>query len=262
MALRALLRRQLAERLVEAAASRVPVDAFSDDHPALTPADGYQVQREVLRLRRRAGDRRIGWKVGLTSAAARAELGMHEPIAGALLASSFWTDGAALPFDRFIAPAVEPEIAVVLGRDLAGPGVTALDALRATEAVAAGLEIVDSRFREWKCRIADAVADNAFDAGVVIGGRLTDPAGLDLRLEGVGVEQDGRLVATAAGAAALDHPLNAVAWLANHLAALSLGLRAGVVVLTGSLTRILRVQPGTHVRAAFTRLGAVGVRFV
>lgn len=259
--MRAAQRRQLAESLVNAAATRTPLSPLAETVGELDVADGYRIQQETLRLRRRAGERRIGWKVGLTSAATRAELGIAEPIAGYLLASGMALDGEETAFDRFIAPALEPEIAVVMGRDLGGPGITALDAARAAEGVAPALEIVDSRFRDWKCGIAAVVADNSFAGGLVLASTVTPLASVDLRLEGVLLEHKGRMTATAAGAAALGHPLNAVAWLANHLGRLGLALRAGDVVLTGSLTSILRVQPGDAVRASFTRIGSVGVRF-
>jgi 2-keto-4-pentenoate hydratase len=261
MTLRAPQRHRLAEVLLEAATARAPIAPLSGEHPGLTAADGYAIQREGVRLRRRLGDRRVGWKVGLTSQATRTELGFAEPIAGALLASTAWSDGAGPSIESFIAPGVEPEIALVMGRDLTGPGATPMDAARAADGVTAALEIVDSRFRDWKATLADIVADNACAGGFVLGGVLHSLRGIDLRLEGVVVEHGGRVTATAAGAAALDHPLNAVVWLANHLAGLGSGLKAGDVVLTGSLTRIHRVQPGDHVRAAFTRLGSVGVHF-
>jgi 2-keto-4-pentenoate hydratase len=254
-------RRRFAELLLEAAAVRVPMAPLTDELPTLTAREAYGVQREMLRLRRRDGDRRLGWKVALTSAATRAELQMDEPIAGHLAASSARGEGAAVALDRFIAPGVEPQIAVVMARDLSGPGVTPFEVLRAAEGAVAALGIVDCRYRDWKCTVADAIADNAFAAGLVLGGRLCPLAGLDLRLEGVAVEHNGRLAATAAGAATLDHPLNAVAWLANHLAGLGGGLKVGDVVLTGSLTGILRPQAGDHLRAAFTHLGPVSVRF-
>jgi 2-keto-4-pentenoate hydratase len=259
--MRAVQRRQLAESLVEAAQTRTPLSPLSETVAELDVADGYRIQQETLRLRRRAGERRIGWKVGLTSAATRAELGIDEPIAGYLLASGMVLDGQEAAIEGFIAPALEPEIAVVMGRDLTGPGIIALDAARAADGAAPALEIVDSRFRDWKCGIAAVVADNSFASGLVLASTVTPLASLDLRLEGVLLEHNGRMAGTAAGAAALGHPLNAVAWLANHLGGLGLGLRAGDVVLTGSLTSIVRVQRGDTVRAGFTRIGSVAVRF-
>jgi 2-keto-4-pentenoate hydratase len=260
MGLRATQRKLCAEALVRAAQTRTPLDPFSAELGEMTTHDAYRIQHETLRARRRAGDRRIGWKVGLTSAATRAEIGIDEPIAGYLLASAVWTDGDDVDLRSFIAPGVEPEIAVVMARELTGPGITALDVLRAVDGVTVALEVVDSRFRDWKGDVRDAVADNAFAAGLVLAGALQPPRAHDLRLEGVVVEHNGRVAATAAGAAALGHPAAAVAWLANRLAAFAVGLKTGDVVLTGSLTAILRPHPGDTVRAAFTRLGSVSLR--
>ena len=262
MALRATARRHCAEALLAAETSRTVLPLLTSDQPDLTVADAYRIQLDTLLLRRRAGDRRVGWKVGCVSPATRAELGIDDPIGGYVVASAVWPEDEAVPRGRFIAPGVEPEIALVLGRDVAGPRVTATDVLRATDGVTAALEVVDSRFGTWKCGVVDAVADNAFAAGVVLAGAMTAVSGLDLRLEGVAVAHNGRLVATAAGAAALGHPVNAVVWLVNHLAALGSGLKAGDIVLTGSLTRILRPQAGDTVHAAFTRVGTVGMRFL
>jgi 2-keto-4-pentenoate hydratase len=262
MALKATARRHFAEALLAAETSRTPRALLTGEQSDLTVADAYRIQLDTLLLRRRAGQRRVGWKVGCVSAATRAELGIDEPISGYVLGAAVWPEGEAVPLGRFIAPGVEPEIAVVLGRDVVGPHVTPTDVLRATEGVTAAFEVVDSRFGTWKCGVVDAVADNAFAAGVVLAGAMTGVSGLDLRLEGVAVEHNGRIVATAAGAAALGHPVHAVVWLANHLASLGSGLKAGDVVLTGSLTRILRPQAGDTVHAAFTRVGSVSVRFL
>jgi 2-keto-4-pentenoate hydratase len=262
MTLRASARRHFAEALLAAEASRTALAPLTNEHAGLTVADAYRIQLDTLLLRRRAGERRVGWKVGLTSAATRAEVGIDEPVSGYVLASTVWPEADAVPLGRFIAPGVEAELALVLGRDVAGPRVTATDVLRATEGAIAAVEIVDSRFGMWTCGIVDAVADNAFAAGVVFAGAMVDVNGVDLRLEGVVVEHNGRRAATAAGAAVLGHPVNAVVWLVNHLAALGFGLKAGDVVLTGSLTHILRPQSGDTVHAAFTRVGALTVRFL
>jgi 2-keto-4-pentenoate hydratase len=255
MTVRASQRRQLAESLVAAGATRTPLAPFSEAIADLSVADAYRIQFETLRLRRRAGERRAGWRVGSAP-------GDPTPVAGYILASTVWMDGTELSRERFIAPGVDATIAIVLGRDLAGPGVTVIDVAGATAGVAAALETIDARFRDRKCPHADAVADNAFGAGVVLGGALHPLGALDLRLEGVTFELNGRVVATAAGAAASGHPLAAVAWLARMLAGAGLGLKAGDLVLTGGLTGLRDVQAGDVARAGFTRLGGVAARFV
>ena len=152
--------------------------------------------------------------------------------------------------------AIEPEIAFVLGRDLAGPAVTANDVLRATEAVAAAVEVLDSRFADYRFTVPDVVADNASAGRYVIGAPVS-PVGIDLRLVGVVLEHRGEVVATASGAAALGHPAAAVAWLARALTAVGEGLRAGQVVLSGGLTAAVPLRAGDTLVASVDRLGSV-----
>lgn len=248
-----------AQALLNAVEQRSVLQPFSAEQPDLSLADAYAIQSRTLAARLQSGDRQIGWKVGLTSAATQAELGLHEPISGYLLDSALWRDGATVPMERFIALRLEPEIAFRLRRGLKGPGVTAADVAQATEGVAAAYELVDSRFN-WHCTPIDGVADNSYDAGAVIG-PLLPLADVDLLLEQVTVEQNGKTVAQATGAAVMGDPINAVVWLANHLPTRGAELRAGDYVLTGSLTRILTPVPGNTIRASFSRLGSIALRF-
>ena len=134
-----------------------------------------------------------------------------------------------------INPRCEPEIAFVMGADLSGAHVTATEVLAATGGVAAGIEVLDSRYTDYKFTMPDVVADNA-SAGRYVIGSPVPPAGIDLRLVGVVLEQNGEVIATASGAASLGHPAAAVAWLVRSLAADGEGLRRGDVILSGGLT--------------------------
>jgi len=124
--------------------------------------------------------------------------------------------------------------------------------------VATGLEILDSRFADYRFTMPDVIADNT-SAGRFVVGAPVPPDGIDLRLAGVVLEHNGDVVATAAGAAALGHPAAAVAWLVRSLAAEGegLGLAAGQVVLSGGLTAAVPVRPGDVVVATIDRLGSV-----
>ena len=143
----------------------------------------------------------------------------------------------------------------MLGADLAGPGVTAEDALAATERIHPCFEIVDSRIDDWRIAIGDTVADNASSGMFVVGGQGVDPRGVDLETVGAVVWKNGRLLSTGAGAATLGHPLTAVAWLANTLSAYDIPLLAGEVILSGALVPLEPVGPGDTLRM---RLGGVG----
>jgi 2-keto-4-pentenoate hydratase len=227
----------------------------------LAPDEAYAVQdrlREALVAR---GERVIGWKAGFTSRAAQAQFGATEPVGAFLLASGAFPGGGDVPVARFAALAVEAEVAFVMRDDLAGPGVTPPRALLATEGALPALELVD--FRHAGQPVAtDVIADGVYANAIVLGNALTPAAHLDLSLEGLVYELNGVVAATNAAAEVMGGPANALAWLANHLGARGLGLRAGDVVMTGSVSALLRPRAGDTVRATFTRLGAVSARFV
>ena len=254
-------RRDMAEALAGAERDRRPIPPLTDAHPGLTVEDAYAIQS--LNIERRMADGRLvrGRKVGLTSAPMQRLLGVDEPDFGVLLDDMFVEDGDEIPMEQLLQPRAEAEVAFVMGDDLTGPGVTTSNALAAIEGALPALEIVDSRVADWRIKLADTIADNASSGRVVIGGRLTPVTELDLRLVGVVVSRNGRMIDTGAGAAALGNPARCVAWLANKLATFGAGLRAGDVVIPGAVHRMVPVEPGDVFRAEFAHLGAVTVRF-
>jgi 2-keto-4-pentenoate hydratase len=237
------------------------LDPVTVDHPDATVADGYAIQQVQVDGWLAAGRRLVGRKVGLTSLAMQRQLGVEQPDSGVLLADDCFADGDEIPMARFLQPRVEPEIAFVLGRDLSGPGLTVLDAQRAVEFVLPALEIIDSRIKDWRIGIVDTVADNASCGALVLGARPTPLRRQDLRLTGCVFTVDGRVAATGAGGAVLGSPILALVWLANSLGERGLGLRAGQVILPGSVTAAQPVRPGQAWRATFAGLGAVAARF-
>jgi 2-oxo-3-hexenedioate decarboxylase len=243
---------ELAGRLSKAVADRTAIDQLSDDAPELDLAGGYAVQRV---LRNEAGPL-VGWKLGVTSRAKQAQVGVNAPVFGFLAGKNALDLGEPLDTSQLIQPRCEPEIVFVLGRDLAGPHVTASDVISASSGVAVGIEVLDSRFRNYRFTMADVVADNT-SAGRFVVGTPVPPAGIDLRLVGVVLEKNGEVVSTASGAASLGHPAAAVAWMVRTMAADGEGLRAGDVVLSGGLTAAVPVAPGDVVVASIDRLGTV-----
>jgi len=243
---------ELAARLTKAVNGRTAIDPLTDDVPDLDLETGYAVQRV---LREQAGPR-VGWKLGVTSRAKQAQVGVSDPVYGFLPGAAALDLGAPLRTGELIQPRAEPEIVFVLGRDLAGEYVTAADVLSATSGLAVGIEILDSRFRDYRFTMADVVADNTSAARFVVGTPVP-PAGIDVRLVGVLLEKNGELVATASGAASLGHPAAAVAWLVRRLAASGEGLAAGEIVLSGGLTAATPVAPGDVVTVSIDRLGTV-----
>lgn len=251
-----------ARALYEARRTRVPIPPFTDEDPTLGMADGYAVQEQLTQLLLADGDQVIGYKVGLTSKPMQEMVGVDSPDFGPVLGSTLYRDGDAVPASRFIAPKLEAEIVFVMGEQLAGPGVSILDARRAVAGVAASVEIVDSRIADWRIKLADTVADLASNGAVSVSGRLVPLGDLDTRLIGMTLTRNGELVDTGAGAAALGDPLAVVAWLANVLGTTGRTLEPGHLVMTGALHAAVPMKPGDVFRADFDRLGPVTVRVV
>lgn len=254
-------RRRVAAELYTAERTSVPIEPLSARHPDMGVADAYEVQLEGIRLRVADGDTVRGHKVGLTARVMQQQFGVAQPDFGHLLASMFHPEGEPLPVDALIAPRVEPEVAFVLGRPLAGPGVTVADVLSATAFLLPALEIIDSRIRDWRIGIADTVADNASSARVVLGGNRTAIDDVDPRLIGVVLRRNGEVVETGASGAVLGNPAGAVAWLANTISAHGGVLREGDVIMPGTCTRAVDMAPGDTVRADFDQLGHVAASF-
>ena len=244
--------RELAGRLRAARENRRAIAQLSDDVPGLDLTTAYAVQRA---LRDEAGEL-SGWKLGVTSRAKQLQVGVDSPIRGFLAAHNGLDVGEPLQVDQHIAPRCEPEVVLVMGRDLAGPHVTTADVLAATAAVAVGIEVLDSRFTDYRFTMPDVVADNT-SAGRYLVGSLVEVGGIDLRRVGVVLEHRGEVVATASGAAALGHPASAVAWLVRSLHADGEGLTAGEIVLSGGLTAAVPVVAGDSVVVTIDRLGAL-----
>lgn len=255
------LRQRCADRLERAMAERLPCSPLTDDFQ-LSDLDAYAIQQLNIERRLDGGAARIGWKVGLTSAAIQNWLGVNEPDYGTLLDDMVIADHGVADTGRLLQPRAEGEVAFVMAKDLSGPGVDASRVVDATEFVLPAIEVVDSRVKDWKIKWADTVADNASSGMFVLGSTpVSLRRGLDLRLAGMVLRKNGEVVATGAGAACLGHPVNAVAWLANKLGEMGVTLRAGDVVLSGALGPVTPIGRGDWLDVAISGLGETGCRF-
>jgi len=254
-------RDELAADLAQAERSRQPVAPLTAGHPDIDVVDAYEIQLANIADRLKAGAIVRGHKVGLSARAMQTMMGVDEPDYGHLLDDMFHFEGDAVPAGRYLYPRVEVEVGFVLGAPLSGPACSVGDVLAATAFVCPAIEIIDSRIRDWKIRIADTIADNASSAGVVLGGRRIPLAGVDLRTIGAVLRRNGVIVQTGAAGAVLGNPATAVAWLANTVHRFGVSLEAGHVILPGSCTRAVDVRPGDVVRADFDVLGPVSIRF-
>ena len=249
-----------ARALYEARRTRQQIEPFTDADPDLGMADGYAVQKELTNLLLADGDRIVGYKVGLTSKPMQQMIGVDQPDYGPVLGSTVYADGDTVPVSAFIQPKIEAEIAFVLGSSLTGPGVTVLEARAAIAGMVAAAEIVDSRFADWRIKLADTVADLASNGAVAVSSRIVPLDGLDPRLIGMVLTRGGDLVDTGAGAAALGDPVKVVAWLANVLGEMGTKLEAGHIVMTGALHAAVPMQAGDVFRAEFDHLGPITIR--
>ena len=253
---------RLGDELYDALVNCRVVDPLTTRHPEITIEDAYRIQQRLNARRTEAGETIIGKKIGVTSKAVMNMLGVYQPDFGLLTDGMVYNEGQAIPANTLIQPKAEGEIAFILKKDLVGPGVSAADVIAATEGVMACFEIVDSRIRGWKIKIQDTVADNASCGVFVLGDRVVSPLDVDLNTCGMVLEKNGEIVATGAGAAALGAPANAVAWLANTLGALGIPLKAGEVILSGSLAIMVPVVAGDSLRVSIGGIGGCSVRFV
>ena len=251
----------LGDELYTALRSRSVVEPLTNRHADITIEHAYRIQQRMIARRLQDGERVVGKKIGVTSRAVMNMLGVFQPDFGYMLDSMIVADGDSIPMSTLIQPKAEGEIAFILKRDLMGPGIGNADVLAATECVMPCFEIVDSRIRDWKIKIQDTVADNASCGVFVLGDRAVDPKQFDLNTCGMVLEKNGEVIATGAGAAALGSPVNAVAWLANTLGRLGIGLKAGEVILSGALAAMFPAQTGDNFRVSIGGLGGCSVRF-
>ncbi|GEL18825.1 2-keto-4-pentenoate hydratase [Pseudonocardia asaccharolytica] len=252
---------EVANQLWEAEHERTPVEPLAATRPDLTLEEAYAIQARNVARRVATGSVARGRKAGVTWRAWQELLGVHEPGFGVLLDDMFVEDGDEIAADALIQPRIESETALVMGTDLAGPGVTTTDALIAISAVLPAIEVVDSRIADWRIELVDSVADNASCGRVVLGGRVTPVAAIDLRLVGMLLYRNGSPIESGAGASVLGNPARSVAWLANRLGSIGERLRRGDIVLPGALHRMVPVRPGDIFHAQFAHLGSVTVQF-
>lgn len=258
----------LAQELHESQSSRVQLEQFSRRFAGMVIEDSYAIQRAWMALERERGRRVVGRKIGLTSRAMQLASQITEPDYGTLLDSMVLRDGSEVEAARFIVPRFEVEFAFILARPLKGPDVTLFDVLNATDYVVPALELIDARIEQFDREtnaprtVLDTIADNAANAGIVLGGRPMKPDAVDWRWAGALLYKNGVIEESGLGAAVLNHPGNGVAWLANKLAPHGEGLEAGEIVLGGSFTRPVPCAAGDTFHADYGPLGSISVRFV
>lgn len=257
----------IARRLHDAEKVREQVRAPSLDHPEITIADAYEVQRAGIAMKLAGGRTIKGHKIGLTSRAMQMSSQIDEPDYGTLLDDMFFGDGSEIPADRFIVPMVEVELAFILAERLEGETVSLLDVLSATDYVMPAVEIIDARCHrvdpETKRprKVMDTISDNAANAGIIMGGRPIKPLAQDLRWVAALLYRNGIIEETGVAAGVLNHPGNGIAWLSKKFAPHGIALEPGQVILAGSFTRPVAARSGDVFHVDYGPLGNITCRF-
>lgn len=261
---------EAAEYLHRAERERVQVQPITHRYPGLAMNDAYEIQKAWMRLKLSEGRRVIGRKIGLTSRAMQKAMQIDEPDFGTLLDDMWFTDEQTISAAQFLDPRVEVELAFVLAEaldagDLGDLGVEQV--LDASDYVVPAIEIIAARSHRidpstgLARTVLDTIADNAANAGILLGSNKMDPHDTDLRWVSALLYRNGVIEETGVAAGVLDHPAQGIAWLARKLAAMGEQLEAGEIVLSGSFTRPVEVREGDVFLADFGPWGTVGCRF-
>jgi 2-oxo-hept-3-ene-1,7-dioate hydratase len=259
--------RSWAERLDLAERTRTQIGHVSRAFPEMTIADAYAIQRTWVDAKIAGGRRAIGHKIGLTSRAMQRAASITEPDYGTLLDDMLFADGGDVPFDRFIEPRIEVELAFILGKRLEGQAVTIFEVLDAIDHVVPALEVIDARIARIDPetgaprKVLDTISDNAANAAIILGGRPMKPDAFDMRWAAALLYRNGVIEESGVAAAVLNHPANGAAWLARKLNAFEIGLEAGEIVLSGSFTAPVAIARGDTFHADYGPLGSIAVRF-
>jgi 2-oxo-3-hexenedioate decarboxylase len=252
----------LAEHLENCELQAKDTTKITEEYPDMDWDDAYAIQDEIRRRKIARGGRIIGLKAGLTSHAKMKQMGVTTPVFGFMADYYAVPDGGECKVSELIHPKVEPEIAFVTKTELRGPGCHIGAVLAATDFVMPGIEVIDSRYRDFKFDLKSVVADNTSAARFVVGGQPMAVSGVDLRTVGIVLEKNGQAVAFGAGAAVLGHPAAAIAMLANHLAERGECIPAGCLILSGGITEAVSVQAGDNITLRVQGMGSTSIRFV
>ncbi|MGB1562605.1 MAG: 2-oxo-3-hexenedioate decarboxylase [Sinimarinibacterium flocculans] len=253
----------LAEHLDGAELSVKDVPKITDQYPDLDWGDAYAIQDGIRKLKQARGQNVVGYKAGLTSRAKMEQMGVTTPVFGLLFDYMKVPEGSDVDTRGLIHPKVEAELAFVLKRPLRGPGCNIGNVLAATDFVVPAVEVIDSRYQNFRFDLQSVIADNTSASRYIAGGRrISELSGLDLRTLGIVLEKNGEIVALAAGAAVLGHPAAAVAMLANHLGRYGQELPAGSFIMTGGITEAIPVAAGDTINVRFQDLGNLSIRFI
>ncbi|MGH1465943.1 MAG: 2-oxo-hept-4-ene-1,7-dioate hydratase [Cognatishimia sp.] len=256
-----------ASDLLRAEDERAQIGLLTRRHPEMGMDDAYAVQKAIYRAKTEAGRRVVGWKIGLTSKAMQYALNIDIPDSGILFDDMTFDHGSTVPAGRFIQPRIEAEIAFVMKSAIGGADVTRDEVIAATDYVAPSIEILDTRILRADPetgatrKVFDTIADNAANAGVVLGPQRHAVDAFDLRWVGAITSRNGEVEETGLGAGVLNDPVESVVWLARRMASYGQSIEPGQIILSGSFIRPVECPAGTKITADFGTFGDVAISF-
>jgi len=258
---------QAAADLLNAETTGQQIGLLTKRHPEMGMDDAYAVQNAIYRAKLEAGQKVIGWKIGLTSKAMQYALNIDIPDSGILFDDMLFETGETVPAGRFIQPRIEAEIAFVMKASIGGGDVSRDDVIAATDYVTPSIEILDTRIQRADPEtgqtrsVFDTISDNAANAGIVLGRERHAVDAHDLRWVGAITSRNGEVEETGMGAGVLNDPVESVVWLARRMAQYGQSIEPGQVILSGSFIRPVECPSGTDIHADFGAFGSVDIRF-
>lgn len=251
---------EIVDYLYAAEADVREVIKVTEKYPELTIKEAYELQDGLLaRKLAESGTKTVGVKLGLTSKAKQKMMGVNEAIYGYLHDDMLGFEWEAIKYMDLIHPKVEPEIAFLLSEDLKGENVTEEDVIKATKYIAPALEIIDSRYKDFRFTLVDVIADNCSSAKFVVGSKWISPKAIDLGNIGMVMSKNGKVRQTGSSAAVLGHPVTAIVWAVKELAALGKGFKKGDIILSGAMSEAIAFESGDSIIAEFDGLGSVSM---
>lgn len=252
--------KEIAMSIVKAEKEVKSIKKISETYENITLEDSYAIQKEVFNIKEENGEKIIGKKIGLTSKGIQEQIGVFEPDFSLITDKNILMPYDSLKMSELINPRLEPEIAFVLKEDLKGPIVSIWDVIRATEGIFPAFEIVDTRFQDYDFTIFDTISDSASYGRIIVGNKMTELEDVDIENIPLSIFKNNELVDTATSAEVMGNPINAVVWLANKMIEMGQYLRKGEVILSGSFTPVLEMEPGDFFEANFGQVGKITLR--
>ena len=248
--------------------TRQQTAATTTRYPQMTVEDSYAIQKAWVGIKIAEGRKVAGYKIGLTSRTMQRNMNISEPDYGTLLDDMVFEEGTELRVADFLDPRIEVELAFFLHTPLSGENLSILDVLNATDYIMPAVELIAARtYRihpetKYVRTVLDTIADNAANAGIILGGRPIKPQETDLRWLGAMMFKNGVLEETGLAAGVLNHPAKGIAWLAKKYAQHGIRLEANMPILAGSFTSSVLAGAGDTFHIDFGKLGSFGFQFV